>query len=697
MVQLEKLTYNLRTREGNAILIGLDTLLKLNGSKELSDRLRQILDITGNGKTIILTLSTSKWLNYRDPRLGSSGKISIIDGESSALKKLCFLRPGIADPDIFIDGINELTRLTKISTENIIVLTNHSSVEFPNSLYSIKDFENAYQILIAEIPEISALDYSYGTDEQWTSLYQLIDKYGSLENTLLEWGGRNGLKQSFARFDEFDSFQKWLYLLAVKLYGAGSNTYLSKAARKSKNIAEFVSHICNDILDIDIKNVKFNEIYSVRKDLIKHLNQYPDCIDKYCKLCLGKGFEGMQYLTDSSKREKETIIALLSSYGKELGRTKAMEILKIIYPALSIYLQDYSYGNELLNRYFRIYKFDKATNSISAEMREMVDGQSIVRDYNSILQPVSLITDHLERKDSVLYFIDALGAEYLSYLQYNLFEHGFDAKIQLARCELPSITEYNKDFVEVFKNDDCTIISKKELDNIKHNGEESYDYQHTKLPIHLVRELEILDELCAHLKGSLEKGKTAFIISDHGSSRLAVINEKENKWEVSEKGIHSGRCCPKSDISEKPDYATESNEHWCLANYDRFKGGRKAMVEVHGGATFEEITIPIIEVTKRDKTFACIVRNNGPALRSAKTAPVLKLFVEKDTANVSILLDGITYKSRGCTMPYVHDIELSGIKRSGNYNFDVYCDEILTARDLEIEVASQGAREKSFF
>ena len=61
------------------------------------------------------------------------------------------------------------------------------------------------------------------------------------------------------------------------------------------------------------------------------------------------------------------------------------------------------------------------------------------------------------------------------------------------------------------------------------------------MPIHIVRELDILNELVAHLK-TLQKGQTAYIISDHGASRLAVISEKENKWEVSEKGVHSGRC-----------------------------------------------------------------------------------------------------------------------------------------------------------
>ena len=60
-------------------------------------------------------------------------------------------------------------------------------------------------------------------------------------------------------------------------------------------------------------------------------------------------------------------------------------------------------------------------------------------------------------------------------------------------------------------------------------------------------------------------------------------------------GEHSGRCCPINDLDEKPACATEENGWWILANYDRFTGGRLSSVEVHGGATLEEILVPVIE------------------------------------------------------------------------------------------------------
>ena len=40
--------------------------------------------------------------------------------------------------------------------------------------------------------------------------------------------------------------------------------------------------------------------------------------------------------------------------------------------------------------------------------------------------------------------------------------------------------------------------------------------------------------------------------------------------------------------SMKDHSATDAEDFWALANYDRFKGSRKANVEVHGGATLEK-------------------------------------------------------------------------------------------------------------
>lgn len=694
--QWDRLVHDLRTRTGKCILAGLSDFLKLEGAKSMHQKYRQLIDIMGIGKIVVLSVGCREWLDFKDPRIHDSGKITIMDGSEEDEKHLSFLQPGLTEPDLSIKGIQRLPLQGNYS--QIVVVTNHRSSDFPYSLYAIKDYETHYQILMENHPELNHVEEDFGSTKQWEELSMKLSCCNdSIETAMDECGGLNGLSNTFSRFEDLDDFQKWFYLLCIKTFGAKGNDYLTSAAARSNSITEFVDHIAMDILDVNPDAKSFRQAYDERKRLLKHLSQYPDAIDKFCKSIWSKGKSAVNYLTDSSVKEKETVIAFLDKYGRELGRKKTLQLLQAAYPALRSYLEDFNYGNKFIDKYFRTYKFDKAVNSISDEMNQMVADQAAKRDFNSLLQPRSLVVDNLDIEGAVLFFMDALGAEYLSYLQDKFYENGFDFKCSIARCELPSITSENKDFIKVFTDRGCQVVSNRQLDDLKHEGSQSYDYNTTKLPIHIVKELQILDELVDHLKTYLGKGKRAYIISDHGSSRLAVIKESENKWTVSEKGKHSGRCCPRTDIDEKPESATESNGYWCLANYDRFKGGRKASVEVHGGALLEELTIPVIDIIKRDKSVAVEVKNDGPALRSMKSPAVLKLFVEKESTNVKVTMNGEVYLSIGTPVPYIHEIPLTGVKKPDTYTFDVYCDDVLVAKNLEIEIANQGMRERSFF
>ena len=196
---------------------------------------------------------------------------------------------------------------------------------------------------------------------------------------------------------------------------------------------------------------------------------------------------------------------------------------------------------------------------------------------------------------------------------------------------------------------------------------------------------------------TIDKDEVAYVISDHGASRLAVIYENENKWEVSEKGIHSGRCCPISDISEKPDYATEENGFWCLANYDRFKGGRKANVEVHGGASLEEVTVPVLTISKKSKEIKCSVLGDNIIWVSFKRRAKLQLFVEIDSDNITINVNDRSYKAVKTDVPYHYEIEMADIRSSGKYLFNVYSDTVLIAKQMEFEVKKEGASERKLF
>lgn len=130
----------------------------------------------------------------------------------------------------------------------------------------------------------------------------------------------------------------------------------------------------------------------------------------------------------------------------------------------------------------------------------IVEEQAIELDFISALQPRTQIFDKVDLTGAHAYFFDALGVEYLGFIQAKCNEYELSVNITCGRSELPSLTCYNKDFVQVCQDNGCPISDIKELDEIKHHGEDSFDYEKMKTPIYIIRELEIIDDLLKKFK-----------------------------------------------------------------------------------------------------------------------------------------------------------------------------------------------------
>lgn len=578
---------------------------------------------------------------------------------------------------------------------SISVITKKTRADFPNSMFDIIEYSSEYQVLAEQNLDLANVGETVGTESQWAYLLKEMENYEDWHQYVVSVFGSN-LADCINGFAQYDSNKRWIYFLALVTSGVKGNEYLTYVISKSKTFDDFIMQAFCAILKIPVGDPNFQKYYDERKVITSNLTDYSDSLDCFCKQVYGKEEYAILYLTDNTRKEKEHIIELIGKY--KYSASRLAEILPSVYSDLATYLKSYNYSNDFLNRYFTQYKYCKVINSISDEMTQMVAEQSVKREYNVWLQPRSVYVDKLEKNPakSVLYFMDAMGAEYLGYLQSKCFDNGLEFSANIARCNLPSITSMNKEFEDDFKHAGCKVYSNKNMDELKHDGTFTYDYEGNKYPIHLVEEIDILNKLVTQLK-AMPKEETAYVIADHGATRLAVINEKENKWEVSEKGIHSGRCCPKADISEKPQYATEENDFWCLANYDRFKGGRKALVEVHGGATLEEVVVPVITVKKVNNSINCKLVDNKPIMVSFKKKARLKLFVDVDSEDMTISVNGIFYALKKTEIKYQYYAEMPEVKTVGEYLCDVYRDDTLIAKNVKFEVKKEGASERKFF
>lgn len=694
--RMDTLLTKLCEKDENIFLTELSLFLKLQGEYELQQQLANILAMTIAGHVIVLTYQCNQQLQFSDPRFNM--RICIIDSDEAVKPSLIFAAEDLPIPSnaFVINGINKTANAIETQMKDCIyVKTSKHKANYPLSLYAIADMSKAYDVLVKKDVSLTSIDETFGSEEQWKLVLERLGTRGKFADVITsEFGNYQSLDIILPSYTSFDADKKWLYFISLKVYGANKNWCLGVAAKKANSHKDFVRCAFRSLLDLDPSDKEFPKFYQERKMLLVALGNPIDEVIDYCKIVKQKGKDAIYYITDNSQQEKELLFNQLDKYGLEFSRVELEGILKTVYPDLHAYLSPFRFKMPLLDVYFNMYKYEKVINKILPEFETMVARQAKEREYNLLLEPRTAKLESIEKQGSQLYFMDAMGVEYLGFIMSKCTEKGLMASVTVCRSELPSITSKNKEFVEAFYEAGLVVNSIKDLDEMKHHGTDEYDYQQTKLPIHLIRELAIIEDTLDNIKIKLAQGvcNKAIMIADHGASRLAVIHETENMWEMTSKGKHSGRCCPKSDFDVKSEYATEENDFWVLANYDRFKGGRKANVEVHGGATLEEVTVPIIEITYASDDIEVSIVNPLLTVSFRKQA-VIKLFSKTKLEDVSICVDGKYYDAVE-TKEDMFLIEMPQIKRAKTYTVDVYASNNLVASGLSFTVKKEGSQEK---
>lgn len=601
----------------NSVVWGISQSSMLKGEEALVSDLRRIIDRSVRGHVFVVLTHCSSLLDKyfaRDPR--RDRRIVVVDGKRCDLPTIRFVRKGDDCDGAHVDGMKGLLKkLEDMSGESmarnpvISVVMPYDAELFGRSKYAIQDHGDVFVVLVDKYVEIKRVaDKSWASCEQWEWLRGQSKSHADFSSLVAQrWGSTRDLCQQIDDvFHNQSSNERWLLWLAMRVFGEGSGTYLGFSLDQTTSCEAWIRRVYHALADVARSDDRFESFFAQRLELLKLLPANSTEMQFYCQSVAERyGKDAVYYLSDSTDHERRQWMKTID----ENDWTDA-EIEKAIAHAsreLSYYIEPFvfdSYNSHLKNDnisladdltyYFNRYKYQKIRNCIDDDFIEYVDKYAIERPYNK-LRCRSAVTRTIDKEGVQAYFIDALGAEHLGYIQAKCREYGMISDIQIVRCELPSITSINKEFKERFETRDV-----KELDDLKHHST-IYLYERCQLPIHLFEELKVIDKELRNIRDLLRShgAQKAVIFSDHGASRLAVIYKHENeKIELEEKGKHSGRCC-RCEQSPNLDQAAYENGWAVLANYERFKGGNKAQVEVHGGASLEEVVVPIVTLTLR--------------------------------------------------------------------------------------------------
>lgn len=678
-------------KEPVSFIYNLGSLLRLQGAEAIASTIHALLGKVYNTQFIIVTYQCSKYFNEKIPKYRDNiicQKSEIVTPPSS----LVFI------PAEFKGLINSekdlkfaLFKIEKTCGNKIYVTTSYSKSDFDKTLISIDECKSPYDLLCIKDREVCKLNEKFGTTNEWQTLLENFQN-NSIEITLKKYVNTKDILSEIKDWTVKDRFKQWALFIYLKLKNIHlDNWSIDYAVEKSQNSDKFLYNIYQSILEVNFNEPEFWKKYDDRKKILNEIHDDSVFYD-YCELVPYKKENAIYYLTDNNDVEKKKIIENIDKYKGKFTKQKLLSILQHVYKDLYDYLSEYNYCDEFLSKYFNEYKFLKVINYLTSEFKDIVDKEAIERSFKRRLVYRSEKLDDINLNSSKVYFVDALGVEFLSFIERKCKEKKLACKISTCKSYLPSLTSKNTEFREYFAKKGVEVVDEKRLDSLIHEGKDDYDFDKNKLPIYIVEEFKIINECLDNIRKNIKNQsiKKAIIISDHGSTRLAILNTDMVKEEVESVGEHGGRVCKEVPGMAKIPNAIVENGYCVLADYNAFKGGRVGKVEMHGGATLEEVTVPIIEISEQVDNIEIKVLDEVIKVSFKKKA-ILHFYSSKKMVDVTIKVNGKSYPA------YSNDganftVELSDIQKSGVYKFEVWENSETRSIDNEFKIEKESAK-----
>lgn len=657
-------------RDNKFVVVGLGEFLALRGAAIADKELRRLKNTTlGNARVILLLRGVSAQATkiIRDDN-------KILDQQRAYISINTLTNISITNMPADVGlvsktGVKHLLRAMEDGACGIIYAT--TSLVLDHALFPLSVLSGAHSVVKLLVDGFN-LDSKFGTEEQWQRLLKdlnisnkdinvVFDKYDIDERIV------DDLCLAVSGLE----YRNWLVFLYFKLNEAQiQNSYLKLVVEETSSFENFKTNLMIKITELSHNDRSFRHLYDERKKLLKDFPETDIAI--FVKANEIDPEESIYRLTDNTLLEKKTVVKWVAQHGLS-------DAISYVYPALDSYLKKYIFdcpvfANELIE-YFDFYKKQKVLNHISDDFIKLVEKYASDISYAKLPTRDNAIKSIADKSSAYLYWIDALGVEYLSYITDLAKKKGLSIHTDIVRSDLPTITSMNKQFFEQWTGG--KKYKEEQLDNIKHKDKGGYFFTDDEDPIHIPAELEVIEKALniAAMELGMHRCKAFVIASDHGASRLAVIKKQEIPYETDTKGEHSGRCCRVFDGCDVP-YKVEENGYIILSDYGRFRGSRPANVEVHGGASLEEIIVPVITLTlKKQVGVQITIIRSEEIIADRRDGVTLHLYISDVDSpdNISLVIEDKLY--HGASEDGSHyTFHLKDIKRAKTkpYTADVF-------------------------
>ena len=653
-------------RSNRFVVVGLGEYFALRGALFAERELARLKYTSlGTSRVVLLLRGVGAQVDNVvsiDNRIFEQNRIHLSE---SSVSHISICNVFTADVNGIMIGMKSLLRAFEDGATGQLMV--HTNLVLSNSLFAVSMVEDAYALICIREKEF-ALAREAGTDEYWTKLLKDYSRFNQSFAALFNKHSFSFELTTFYNRVNGLSYENWLYFVFLKMNACTiTNTYLREVINATSSFGDFKNNVLTYIIHFRHNDNGFDELYRDRKALVRDFDDAD--ISSFIRQNEVDPKEAIYRYTDNTISERKAILSWISKHGM-------VDQLDTIYPDLAAYLGRYRFYstsiNDELTEYFELYKKQKVENHVLPSFLELVQKYAQSYLYAKLPTRDSIISAIDDKKHTHLLWIDALGVEYIAYIVELAKKRGLSLKIEIARSYLPTITSINKTFYDQW--DGQSKIKEERLDSIKHKEGGGYYFTKCEEPIHLAAELEVINDAIAYVTKLLSQRdcKKVVIASDHGASRLAVIHKQEIHYPSDTKGQHSGRCCAYFEDCKSSNCIAE-NGYLVVSDYGRFEGSRAANVEVHGGASLEEIVVPIISITLRNQLDVEIIVIDKENIIANRDGVLLQLYIsdveQKD--NVSLIINDKRYYANREDETHF-SFCLVDIKRAKTYTAEVF-------------------------
>jgi len=392
----------------------------------------------------------------------------------------------------------------------------------------------------------------------------------------------------------------------------------------------------------------------------------------------------LDYLSCVTREERIYLLRMVGKWMREdPSQALASQRLQQVYPELYAYLQrDIEAYDSPIARYLSLYKAHKLENTLPTdEEAYFADIDTGAYDYR-----YSVLSDNSTPETTILW-IDALGVEWMSLLLWSINKY-CDVTVPhtvITQATLPTETRFN----DQWSNMSTPSDKLDKLDGLAHKGiVDEPDYYAC-----IEEQMNFVCSICKRINELIVKYHRVIITGDHGTSRLAArfFHVRDGITAPQKATVLShGRCCelptdtPVLTSTMRFVKHSDESQYIVFTNYDHFKQSGFAAGaddenaiygEVHGGASPEEMLVPVVVVDSNKKiSFSACWKSDNVKIVQKKAKVTINFSRPVQQLNVKVA--GIDGTASAIGNGESWNVILPAIK-AGKYEAFVLADQLI--------------------